>query len=116
MPASIVQWLVSALAVGLAAFLVPGVEVSVIGALLAALVIGLINTFIKPVISALTLPINILTLGIFSLIINALLVLLAAYIVPEFSVNGFWPALLFAIVLTLITVFFGIGRKNTAQI
>lgn len=116
MPSSIIQWLVSALVVGLAAFLVPGVEVSVVGALLGALVIGLINTFIKPVISALTLPINILTLGIFSLIVNTLLILLAAYIVPGFSVAGFWPALLFVIVLTLITIFFGVGRKNTTTL
>jgi putative membrane protein len=67
---------------------------------------------LKPVILLLTLPINILTLGLFSLVINALLVLLASVIVPGFSVAGFWPALLFAIVLSLIhAVFSAMGRS-----
>lgn len=103
---SIIHWLISALVIILAAFLVPGVEVTLGGALLAAIVIGLINMFLRPLILALTLPINIVTLGLFSLVINALLVMLAANIVPGFSVGGFWVALLFSIVLSLINIFF----------
>jgi putative membrane protein len=58
--------------------------------------------FIRPILILLTLPITVLTLGLFSLIINALLVLLASLIVPGFSVDGFWTALLFAIALAVI--------------
>jgi putative membrane protein len=67
---------------------------------------AIINIFIKPVIFVLTLPINIITLGLFSLIINALLILLAETIVPGFSVSGFWTAFLFSIVISLINTVF----------
>ena len=65
-------------------------------------VLGAINAFIKPVVVILTLPINILTLGLFTLVINALLVMLAARIVPGFGVAGFWSALAFAVVLSVV--------------
>ena len=96
------RWLVSAISIGVAAYLVPGVSVTLTGALIAAVVLGALNLFIRPVIIILTLPINILTLGLFSLVINALLVMLASLVVPGFVVAGFWAALLFALVLTLI--------------
>jgi putative membrane protein len=112
MLSSILHWVVSALFIALAAALIPGVESDLTGALLAALVIGLINVFIRPVIAVLTLPVNILTLGIFSLIVNALLIMLAAEVVPGFSVSGFWPAFFFAIILALITSLFGIGKNG----
>ncbi len=103
---SIFHWLVSALAIILAAYLVPGVDVTLVGALVAAVVLGLINIVIKPLIVLLTLPINVITLGLFSLVINALLIMLAAAIVPGFVVVGFWPALLFSVVLALVNLFF----------
>ena len=95
------QWLVSALAIGIAAYLVPGVSVTLAGALVAAVVLGALNLFIRPILLVLTLPINILTLGLFSLVVNALLVLLVSYLVPGFFVSGFWVALLFALVLAI---------------
>ncbi len=110
-PMTILHWFVSVVAILLAAYLVPGTEVTLMGALVLAVVLALINIFIKPVISLLTLPINILTLGLFSLVINALLVMLAAMIVPGFAVAGFWMALLFALVLSLINWLFGGIRK-----
>lgn len=103
---SIIHWLVGALAIIIAAYLIPGVDVTLVGALVAAVVIGLINIVIKPLIMLLTLPINVLTLGLFSLVINALLVMLAAAIVPGFAVDGFLSALLFSIVLSLVNLFF----------
>lgn len=108
----IIQWIISALAIGVAAYLIPGVEVTLLGALVLAVVLGLINTFLKPIIGLLTLPITIVTLGLFSLVVNALLVMLADLIVPGFSVNGFWAAFFFAILLALINAFFSMMSKK----
>lgn len=96
------QWFIAALSIGVAAYLVPGVSVTLPGALIAAVVLGALNLFIRPILLVLTLPINILTLGLFTFVINALLVMLASLIVPGFLVAGFWTALLFALVLVII--------------
>ncbi len=109
---SLVHWLVTALAIGIAAYLIPGIEVTLVGALVLAVVLGIINIFIKPVIGLLTLPINILTLGIFSLIVNALLIMLAGLVVPGFAVAGFWPAFFFSIVVSLVSAVFGSFAKK----
>jgi len=104
----IIHFLLSALALAIAAWIVPGVVLPGIWAtLLATFVLALINIFIKPILFVLTLPINILTLGLFSLVINALLILLATKIVPGFEVSGFWTAVLFSIVLSIINIVFG---------
>jgi putative membrane protein len=102
----LVKWLLSTVAIMIAAYLLPGVEVDgFTSALIGALVLGLINTFIKPILVIFTLPINILTLGLFTLVINALLVMLMATIVSGFSVVSFWWALLFGVVLAVVTWF-----------
>jgi putative membrane protein len=99
----LLQWLVSGLAIIITAYLLPGVRVAgFFAALVTALILGLINAFIRPVLILLTLPLNILTLGLFTLVLNALLIMLAAAIVPGFSVQGFWWALLFGLVLAVI--------------
>jgi putative membrane protein len=103
---NIVHFIVSVLAILVAAYIVPSAEVTVLGAVILAIVLGVLNLFVKPLITILTLPITILTLGLFSLVINALLVLLADAIIPDFSVGGFWIAVLFSIVLSLINAFF----------
>jgi putative membrane protein len=104
----LLQWLVSGLAIIITAYLLPGVRVSgFFAALVTALILGLINAFIRPVLILLTLPLNILTLGLFTLVINALLIMLAAAIVPGFSVQGFWWALLFGLVLAVISYALG---------
>ncbi len=83
----------------------PGITISnFTTALVAAVVIALINLGIKPVLVFLTLPINILTLGIFILVINALLFMFMAYLVPGVEVNGFWSAFLGALVLSILSV------------
>jgi len=74
-------------------------------ALIVAIVLGLVNIFVRPFILVLTLPINILTLGLFTLVINALMVLLVSAIVPDFQIRDFGSALLFALVLWLINWF-----------
>jgi len=92
-----------AFAVIVSAYVLPGVTLNGFwAAILAALVLGVINVFIKPLLIILTLPINILTLGLFTLVINALVIMMASGITPGFKVNGFWNALLFSIVLSIV--------------
>ncbi|MES2224258.1 MAG: phage holin family protein [Patescibacteria group bacterium] len=101
------HWLVATMAIIISAYLLPGVEVTLVGAIVLAVVLALINIFIRPLVFILTLPINILTLGLFSFVINALLIMLASGIVPGFYVASFWSALGFSIVLSLISMLFG---------
>lgn len=102
----LVNWLISTLVIIAAAYLLPGVQVaSFVVALVTALVLGVINITLKPLLLLLTLPINVLTLGLFTLIINALLIELTTFIVPGFSVESFWWALLFGLVLSIINSF-----------
>jgi putative membrane protein len=99
----IIHWLVSAVAIIIAAYLLPGVNVTgIVAALVLAVVLGIINAFIRPLLILLTLPISIVTLGLFTLVINALLILLASHIVPGFSVDSFLWAFVFGIVLALV--------------
>ena len=101
--AILINWLLSALAIVAAAYILPGVQVeSFLTALVLAVVLGIINAILKPILVLLTLPITIVTLGLFTLIINAVLILLATLIVPGFQVDGFLWALLFSIVLSLV--------------
>jgi len=103
---TLINWLVSTLTIIITSYLLPGVHLaSFTAALVTAVVLGIINLFVKPFIIILTLPINILTLGLFTLVINAFLILLASSLVPGFKVDGFWWALLFSIVLSIINSF-----------
>lgn len=100
----IIQWIVSAVAVIITAYILPGVTVSgFLSALVVAIIIGLLNAFIKPVLLILTLPINILTLGLFTFVINAIIIMLASYFSPGFEVDGFLWALVFSIVLSIVS-------------
>ncbi len=97
-----IRWLVITLAIILSAALIPGIRVdSLSTAVIAAGLLGLINVFIKPVLIILTLPLNIITLGLFSFIINAVLLKIVAYFVPGLEINGFLAALLGALVISL---------------
>ena len=87
------KWLALALAIMFTGWVIPGITISsFVSALIAAIVIALVNLFIKPILIFLTLPINILTLGLFILVINALLFLFVAYLVPGIEIDGFWSA------------------------
>ncbi len=105
------HWIVSAVAIGIAAYLVPGVTVDLVGAIIAAVVLGALNLIIRPILLLLTLPINVLTLGLFSLVINAALVLAASAVVPGFLVSDFWQAFLFALVLAIINWVFHLWNR-----
>jgi putative membrane protein len=102
----LLRWLINALAIMVAAYLLPGVFVSSLWvALVVAVVLGLLNVFMKPLLILLTLPVTVLSLGLFVFVINAVLVLLVGQIVPGFFVSGFWSALLFSLVLSLLHSF-----------
>lgn len=99
----VLNLLLSTVAIIVTAYVIQDVEVDgFLTALVVAVILGIINAVVKPVIKLLTLPINILTLGLFSFVITALMVMLTAAIVPGFTVTGFLPALLFGILLSLV--------------
>jgi len=99
----LISLLISMLGVGITAYLLPGVVVEGWqAALMTAILLGVVNTVIKPILVILTLPVTILTLGLFYLVINALMVLLVSNIVPGFEVGGLLSAFLFSVVLSLI--------------
>jgi putative membrane protein len=101
----LLNWLVSAFVVIVASYLLPGVHVTGFWtALIVALVLGIFNAILKPILILLTLPITILTLGLFTIVINALLIMLAGHIVPGFDVDGFWSAVLFSLIVSLINI------------
>jgi len=107
----IVRLLVSTLAVVISAYLLPGVTVdNFITALIVALILSILNVIVKPVLVILTIPFTIFTLGLFLLMINAIIILMADWIIDGFAVSGFWTALLFSIVLSLINALLGGGR------
>ncbi len=97
---------VSAIAIIVTAYLLPGATVTPLGAIVLAVVLGIINIFIKPLVKIITLPLTIITLGLFSLVINALFIILASSVVPGFSVAGFWTAFWFSIILSLVNALF----------
>lgn len=100
----ILVWILNALALLVVAYLLPGITVASFGsALIAALVLGLVNMLIKPVLVLLTLPITIVTLGLFLIVINALLFWFVGSVLRGFQVNGFWWAVGGAILYSLIS-------------
>lgn len=102
----IISWIVSAMVIFAIAYILPGVHVAnFTAALVVALVLGIINAFVKPVLLIITLPINILTLGLFTFILNAILILIVSQIVPGFIVDGFLWALIFGIILSIASTF-----------
>ena len=109
----ILRWIGYALAVMLVAFIIPGIEVDGFwGALIAAVVLGFANTFIKPILSFISLPLNFLTLGLFALVLNGLMLWAIAAITPGIEVNGFWSAFFGAIILSVvIAVVDGLTKK-----
>lgn len=110
----LLKWLIMATSIMLAAYVIPGVVIKgFFAALWVALFIGIINVLVKPFLILITLPINILTLGLFTFVINALLILLASSIIKGFEVKGFWVAMLFSIVLSIINFLLGylLGTK-----
>jgi len=111
----LIKWLIMAVSIVISAYLIPGVKVSgFFAALWVALFLGIVNILIKPILILITLPINIITLGLFTFVINAFLILLGSSVIKGFDVGGFWVAVLFSIVLSLINYVLGslLGTKT----
>ena len=99
------RWIAYALAIIFIAWLIPGISVEgFLTALLVAIVMALINAFVKPILQVISFPINLLTLGLFSFILNALLFMLAGFITPGFEVDGFLSALFGSLLLSLMAL------------
>ena len=104
----LINWFVYALAIGITAWILPGVHLNgVFAALFTAAILGLVNGILRPVLFIFTLPLTILTLGLFIFVLNALMVLLAAAIVQGFIVDGFWWAVLFSLILSVVIYILG---------
>lgn len=102
----ILKLIISALAVLISAFLLPGIAIkenSILTAIIVAAVLSFLNAVLKPVMVILTIPVTIFSFGLFLLVINALIIMLAARLVDGFYVEGFWYALLFSLVLSVVT-------------
>ena len=105
MRAAIIRVLITGMAVFLAVMLVPGLEVDSLSAgFTTVLVLTVLNLLVRPILLVLTLPLIVLSLGLFLIVVNALLLELAAYLVRGFSVTGFWPAVGGAVVISLVTM------------
>ena len=101
----LIKWVALALILMFVAWVIPGIEVENFWvAMIASVVIALINAIIKPILMFLTLPITVLTLGIFTLVINALLFMFSAYLVPGIEISGFLSAFLGALLLSILSV------------
>lgn len=107
--------LISTAAVILTGYLLPERMVHVDGlttALLVAVVLAFLNSVVKPILIILTIPVTLFSLGLFLLVINAGIILLADYFIDGFKVNGFWAALIFSVVLAIINALFGNSNSN----
>ncbi len=99
----LLKWLIMAVSIVIAAYFIPGVRIgSFLSAVWVALFLGVVNVLVRPVLILITLPINILTLGLFTFVINAALILLASSVIKGFEVSGFWWAVLYSIVLSIV--------------
>jgi putative membrane protein len=103
---TIISLLLNAVAVVITAYILPGVHVeSFITAIVVAVILGIANAILKPILFVLTLPVNVLTLGLFTFILNGFIILLVSALVPGFKVNGLLWAILFSIILSLVNGF-----------
>lgn len=114
----IVKWLIVALAIFFVGNFLPGIHVpDYMTALWVALLLGVVNIFIRPILLLVTLPINILTLGLFTFVVNGLLFWLTSALIDSFRVDGFWWAVLGALLVSAITtvgerIFLGAERQG----
>ncbi len=112
----LIKWAINTIALGIAVLIVKGITISgVFSLIIASLVIGFLNASLKPIMLVLTLPLNILTMGMFTFVINTIMILITSQIVRGFDVSSFWAAftasILMSIVSFMLNVFVGSGRE-----
>lgn len=106
-------WVIAAASLLITAYIVPGFQFDSFGtAAIAALILGLVNAFVRPIVFIFTLPITLVTLGLFLFVINAFMLWFVGFLTPGFIVNGFIPALLASIVLTIVSTVLGLFIRN----
>ncbi|MFM1843866.1 MAG: hypothetical protein RLZZ490_2609 [Cyanobacteriota bacterium] len=104
LPRFLGTWVISALSLLATAFLIPGITLTnLVSAAIGALVLGLINAIVRPLILLLTLPLTILTLGLFLFIVNAISFSMVAYFTPGFTINTFWDAIFGSVILSIVS-------------
>lgn len=104
MPQFLITWLITAVSLLITAHFIPGFELKgIAAAAIAAVVIGLVNAIVRPILFWLTLPITILTLGLFTFVLNALTIWIASGLTPGFRIDGFIPALIGSLVLAIVS-------------
>jgi len=100
----LIRWLISTLSIMITAYLIGGIHVSgFFPAFFAAVFLGILNAFFRPILFLLTLPINILSLGLFTFVINALVLMMVSGVISGFSVDGFWWALLGSLFISIVS-------------
>jgi putative membrane protein len=113
MPKFLLTWIVSAIALAATAYAVPGFTIqSPAAAFIAALILGLVNAILRPILIILTFPLTFVTFGLFLFVINAITLSIAAALTPGFDVNGFVPALISSVVLVVVTTLLNLLFKN----
>lgn len=99
----LLRWLLNIIAILITAYLIPGFELTFWGAVVGSIFLGIVNAIIRPILIILTLPLNILTLGLFTLVINGFVLWLTAITVKGFDITGFGAAILSALVLSIVS-------------
>lgn len=112
---TLIRLILSAIAVLICAYILPGAHVSgFLTAIVVAGVLAIVNIILKPILVILTIPITVVTLGLFLLVINTLMIMLVGSLVPGFDVDGFWWALIFSVALSIVnSVFEGMQENNS---
>jgi putative membrane protein len=114
---TLIRWFVMAVAVWIAAAIVPGISYEDWQSLaIAAVVLGMLNAFVKPVLGLLSLPLIVLTMGLFLPVLNALMLMLTAWLVHGFHVGGFWSAVAGSIVISLVSLFLGYSGQRRRMV
>ena len=112
------RWLILTVAIIATSYLSGGIHVSgFFSAFFAAAILGILNAFFRPLLLLLTLPLNILTLGLFTFVINAIMLMMASGVIPGFEVNGFWSAVFGSLLISIISWFLTsfIGKRGTVD-
>ncbi len=113
----VLRWVVTAFALWLTSLLIRGIEIHGVGAVfIAALVLGILNAFLRPLVLFLTFPINLLSLGLFTFVINGFMLWLTSQVVRGFAVHGFWSAVIGALLLSLISFALNVFVSDSGRI
>jgi putative membrane protein len=116
MPGILLRWIITTLAIMVVPHIIPGVRVEGIGtALAAAAILGILNALVRPILIILTLPLTVVTLGVFILVINALLFELAGVLVSGFHIASFWSALFGSLVVSLVSWVISFGAAGESR-